>query len=535
MATESPGFEAGSGRRLEELKGAAFEYALVGATVVGLVALVVLVALVTRDAFGLTAAAPAWYLVFFLTLVVPTALFVAYARRRPPVWRTTVRLTGALLGGLALAGVCYTVPQALDPRDVYVYVVPTVTPVVLFAAYGRLNPATTWAGLAAPVGAIAGVALAAVLFDPLRGIAAYLIEWFVYVLLVAVPAAAVVLYVLNRRADRRRAALAAGAVLAGSAVAGIGGGFLGYDGSVAVVFVSTAVTPVALVVTAVVQREGIAGLAGPPVVVGGTLVGATVTGALGIAGPDSWVSVTLLTESFSTLSPERAGAYPQLVGSVILVGLMAILIFPVGIGAAVFLEEYAPDAGPLGRLAQFLQVNISNLAGVPSVVYGLLGLGLFVNLLGQSRGLLVAASVTLGLLILPIVIVSAQEAIRSVPDSHRQASYGIGASRWQTVRNVVLPEAFPGILTGTILSLGRAIGETAPILLVGVATSKTSPPAGLFEKATALPLQVFASRSLPQPEYRYGVLAAAVIVLLALMLSMNAVAILLRNRYQRRD
>jgi len=293
--------------------------------------------------------------------------------------------------------------------------------------------------------------------------------------------------------------------------------------------------PVALVVTAVVQREGIAGLAGPPVVVGGTLVGATVTGALGIAGPDSWVSVTLLTESFSTLSPERAGAYPQLVGSVILVGLMAILIFPVGIGAAVFLEEYAPDAGPLGRLAQFLQVNISNLAGVPSVVYGLLGLGLFVNLLGQSRGLLVAASVTLGLLILPIVIVSAQEAIRSVPDSHRQASYGSGASRWQTVRNVVLPEAFPGILTGTILSLGRAIGETAPILLVGVATSKTSPPAGLFEKATALPLQVFASRSLPQPEYRYGVLAAAVIVLLALMLSMNAVAILLRNRYQRRD
>ena len=198
-------------------------------------------------------------------------------------------------------------------------------------------------------------------------------------------------------------------------------------------------------------------------------------------------------------------------------------------GAAIYLEEYAPA----NRLTKLIQVNIANLAGVPSVVYGLLGLALFLKTLGMDRGLVIAASVTLGLLILPIVIVSAQEALRSVPDSHRQASYGMGASKWQTVRNVVVPEALPGILTGTILALGRAIGETAPLVMIGVATTVFAPPTGLFEKATALPLQIFAWASFPQPEFRFGVVAASVVVLLGLLLLLNGAAIFVRYRYQR--
>jgi len=166
------------------------------------------------------------------------------------------------------------------------------------------------------------------------------------------------------------------------------------------------------------------------------------------------------------------------------------------------------------------------------VVYGLLGLALFRQVFGLQPGILIAAAATLGLLSLPIVIVASQEALRSVPNEYRLGSYGMGASRWQTLRNVVLPEAVPGILTGTILALGRAIGETAPLVMIGVATTRFSPPNGLFSGATALPLQIFAAAGNAKPEYRTGVLAAAAIVLLVLMLVMNATAILIRNRYE---
>jgi phosphate transport system permease protein len=211
---------------------------------------------------------------------------------------------------------------------------------------------------------------------------------------------------------------------------------------------------------------------------------------------------------------------------------MAVLSFPVGVGAAIYLEEYAPSTGWLGRVASVLDVNISNLAGVPSVVYGLLGLALFRNVFGLANGLVVAAGTTLGLLILPIVIVSSQEALRSVPDELREGSYGLGASRWQTVRNVVLPEAVPGILTGTILALGRAIGETAPLVMIGVATTSFSPPSGLFAQTSALPLQIFAAKGNNIPAYRTGLVAATAVVLLVLMLVMNGIAIAVRNRYE---
>jgi len=284
------------------------------------------------------------------------------------------------------------------------------------------------------------------------------------------------------------------------------------------------------------------GLLGPVVLVGGIVLGAWAESQLGIAGLDAWLTPQLLLDSWSDFRPEQAGIYPQLIGSILIVGFMALLSFPIGVAAAVYLEEYAPSTGWRGRLATALDVNISNLAGVPSVVYGLLGFALFQNFfgiapwlprtLGLKPSLLLSASATLGFLILPIVIVSSQEALRSVPDELRQGSYGLGASRWQTVRNVVLPEAVPGILTGTILALGRAIGETAPLVMIGIAATSFSPPQGLFSSATALPLQIFASANNSIPAYRTGVVAAASFVLLLTMLAMNATAIVIRNRYE---
>ncbi len=523
-------------RRYEDLRGRVFEYLLAAATLFGIVALGALVAVVSWDAIEPTTADPGWYLVYLATLVAPGAAFWRYARRRPAVAAVSKRILSVLVVGGALGLVALAVLSALAPTDVAVYALAAGAPTLAVAAYGRRNPAATWTGPGVPVAALAGLAVGWLLFDPIHAFVYYWADWVSFAGLVAAPAAALLGY---RVADRygARVGVATGAsTLGGAAVVALAGFPLGYDPPLGAVLVPTVVAPGAYVAADVLlRREGRAGLLAPVVLVGGVLVGVAVTNALGLAAPDAWLSETLLMDSFSTLSPRDAGVYPQIVGSIVLVSVMALLVFPVGVGAAVYLEEYAPQSGPMGRVTRLLQVNIANLAGVPSVVYGLLGIGLFLNLLAMQRGLLIAGAATLGLLILPIVIVSAQEAIRSVPDSHRQAAYGMGASRWQAVRDVVLPQAMPGILTGTILALGRAIGETAPILLVGVATTKLSPPGGLFEKATALPLQVFASRALPQEEYRYGVLAAAVIVLLGLLLAMNAAAIVLRNRYQRED
>jgi len=526
---------ADASRTYEKVRDRLFGYALVAATVAGIVALIVLMLYVLWDALELHTGDPVWYLTYAVALGAPLAGVALYGRRNPDARAAGLRFAGVAVAGLAVGLTAYGVLFALDPRDVLVYAAVGLVPALGVALYGRRNRAATWTGPAVPVVAILGLLVAALQFGALRWVVAGLTEWATVCLLVAVPAAAAVGIVAARRFGSRRGATAAAATVGGALLAALGGLALGRNASLAAAVVPTSVAPAGLVVAdvAATRRAGLPGVLGPFAVVAGLLAGTTAVGTLGVAGPEAWLSRTLLTGAFSTLDPRNAGIYPQLVGSIVLVGLMALIVFPVGVAAAVYLEEYAPGTGLGGRVTQLIQVNISNLAGVPSVVYGLLGLGLFANLLGLERGLLLAGSVTLGLLILPIVIVASQEALRAVPDSLRQASYGMGASRWQTVRDVVLPEAFPGILTGTILALGRAIGETAPLLLIGVATTKLSPPGGVFEKATALPLQIFASRSLPQPEYRYGVVAAAVVVLLALMLSMNALAIVLRNRYQR--
>ena len=223
--------------------------------------------------------------------------------------------------------------------------------------------------------------------------------------------------------------------------------------------------------------------------------------------------------------PELAGFRGALVGSIMLMILTAVLAFFVGVGSAIYLVEYAPD----NRVTRLIQANLSNLAGVPSIVYGLLGLAAFVNGVGLGPILLVGA-LALGLLVMPIIIVSAQEALQAVPDGVRRGSSATGATKWQTIRRVVLPAAMPGILTGTILALARAIGETAPLLMIG-ALFVNRMPSGPFGRFGAMPTQIYGWASEPSLHFIH-LAAVGIVVLLGFLLTMNGIAIYLRNRYE---
>lgn len=242
--------------------------------------------------------------------------------------------------------------------------------------------------------------------------------------------------------------------------------------------------------------------------------------------------------------PLQAGVRTAILGSLWTIAITILFAFPVGVGAAIYLEEYAGDHW----INRVIQTNINNLAGVPSIIYGILGLAIFVRVLepftsGAFFGAIddpttangrtiISAGLTLGLLILPLIIINAQEAIKAVPSSLRQASFGLGATKWQTVWSHVLPNSIPGILTGTILAISRAIGETAPLIVVGASTFIAKDPDGPFSKFTTLPIQIFQWTARPQGEFR-NIAAAAIIVLLALLLTLNATAVLLRNRYKK--
>ena len=261
-----------------------------------------------------------------------------------------------------------------------------------------------------------------------------------------------------------------------------------------------------------------------------TLVSVIALGVLLIdvaADGSSRLSVDFL-DSFASRFPERAGVKAALAGSIWVLGLTALIAFPLSVGAAIYLEEYAPN----NWITLKIRTNIANLAGVPSIVYGILGLSLFVRLLSLERSVL-SGALTLSLLVMPIIILSAQEAIRAVPATIREAAYGLGATRWQVIRHQVLPMALPGILTGTILALSRAVGETAPLIMVGAVGFIAFTPTNLTDQFTVLPLQIYNWVSRPQDEFR-ELAAAGIIVLLVLLLTMNATAILLRNRYQKR-
>ena len=257
----------------------------------------------------------------------------------------------------------------------------------------------------------------------------------------------------------------------------------------------------------------------------------------------SWLSSDFVTRP-QTSEPLTAGVRTAILGSLWTILFTILLAFPIGVGAAIYLEEYASE----NWLNRIIQTNINNLAGVPSIVYGILGLAIFVRTLepltsGEVFGFVdpttangrtvLSAGLTLGLLVLPIIIINAQEAIRAVPRSLRNASYGVGATKWQTVWSHVLPNAMPGILTGTILAISRAIGETAPLVVVGASTAISFDPSSPFSKFTTLPIQIYQWTSRPQDEFR-SLAAASILVLLVLLLSLNASAVLLRNRFSRR-
>lgn len=239
-----------------------------------------------------------------------------------------------------------------------------------------------------------------------------------------------------------------------------------------------------------------------------------------------------LTLGFLTSFPSRfasqAGILPALVGSLWIMALTLLIAFPLGVGTAIWLEEYAPR----GRVLAVVQTNIANLAGVPSVVYGILGLALFVRTFALGRSIL-AGSLTLALLILPVIIIAAQEAIRAVPGTIRQGALALGATRWQTVRHQILPVALPGILTGTILAISRAVGETAPLIMVGALGFVPFIPSGPGDGFTVLPVQIYNWISRPQPEF-HALAAAGILVLLAVLLLLNAAAIILRNKFSKR-
>ncbi|UFT97787.1 phosphate ABC transporter permease PstA [Radiobacillus kanasensis] len=233
-------------------------------------------------------------------------------------------------------------------------------------------------------------------------------------------------------------------------------------------------------------------------------------------------------KNFPAPYPDKAGMFAGIMGSVFLMLLIAPISIILGVSTALYLEKYAPK----NRFTRFIQVNVQNLAGVPSIVFGLLGLTFFVYFF-QFGYTLIAGVFTMSLLILPVIVVAAQEAIRSVPKELSEASIAMGATKWQTIWRIVLPASIPGILTGSILALSRAIGETAPLIIVGAATAIYTIPDSLLAKYTAMPIQIFNWTSRPQEEWQY-VAGAGIIVLLIILLLMNAVAVWIRNKFQNR-
>jgi phosphate transport system permease protein len=256
-------------------------------------------------------------------------------------------------------------------------------------------------------------------------------------------------------------------------------------------------------------------------------------GSLAVLIADVWsdgasrLSWSFLT-GFPSRRPEDAGIFHALSGSVFVILVTGALAVPIGVASAIYLEEY----GTRSLVARMIEINITNLAAVPSIIYGLLGLGLFVRAMGMGRSVLAGAS-TLALLVLPVVILATREALRAVPPSIREGSYALGATKWQTVWFQVLPVALPGILTGMILALSRAIGETAPLISIGALTFVAFAPDSIWSPFTVLPIQIFNWVSRPQVEFQANA-AAGILVLLALLLTMNALAIWLRDRYQKK-
>ncbi|WP_435124633.1 phosphate ABC transporter permease PstA [Halobaculum sp. D14] len=510
--------------------GIVFRYAILAATLTGLVVLAALLLYVANDAFQPFTADAGWHVTYLLTLVAPTLATGAWLYRRSYSALTTGLLAFFLPAvSLLYAGGLAAIFLDVIPTLVWLsFVVAFAVPALLVVALRRVD---TRLPFLARVGSVVAVGAASLLVVPgvVQGLTTVPSDWLVMALTLGVPEA----YLVAKYAERwgGRAPLVAGAATVAAAVAGaFVGAAVGVGQLPGVIMTVMAGVPTAVYAATVLRERPVQrpGLALPVVVVAGAVVGTVVVSTLGFTGPDSYVDWSFLTSVVQSGDPDEVGIYPGIVGTVLIMIVVGVLSFPVGVGAAIYLEEYAPD----NTVTRIIDININNLSGVPSVVYGLLGLGLFIRYGGMNSGTLIVAGATLALLILPIIIISAREAIRSVPDSLRQASYGMGATRWQTTRDVVLPRALPGILTGTILALSRAIGETAPLLVIGAA-QVFGVPDSWNSTIGAMPLQLYVwASTYASPKFYTTVLAAGIVVLLSAMLTMNSIAIVVRNRFQ---
>ncbi|MDF9744237.1 phosphate ABC transporter permease PstA [Natrinema salsiterrestre] len=537
MATnQGTGEWYGTDEAVSRVRGQAFKTLCLGATLLALLAVFVLLLYVANDAFRPLSADIGWLLSFAATVVLPVLAAVGYyyTRDTKAGETATIALGLPVICLLLAGGVFITFEHIVSVYQWLSILVSLGIAAAIVAAHNRVRADADLERFAVIVGVPA------------------LLLWYVPDVILSLPvlptqslallgsfavpiALATGWFVRRQRESDRDGAIAAAVTIVGAA-AGLGvAPVVGLSPFVWMLLVTITGVPVGLYVESVFRRgAGVSGLAFPVLVGGGILMGVVITNALGFTGPNPWLDWGFLTSSPSR-TPEDAGFYPPLVGSVMMLLVIVVSAFPVGVGAAIYLEEYAPKRGLLGRVVDLIEVNIGNLAGVPSVVYGVLGLALFIRWGGLGSGTALVGGFTIGLLILPIVIISSQEAIRAVPDSMRQASYGMGATKWQTTRNVVLPEALPGIMTGNILAMGRAIGETAPLLIIGAPAVVRIAPASFTNKFSAMPRQIYTWSSEIDVAFRHGVLAAGVVTLLVVLLLMNGAAIIIRNKYQRRD
>lgn len=576
--------------QISRVKGTLFRWLALGASLFGILALAVLLVYVTVDAFGLVDAEPAWTLfaiatllgpvlglwlysthdremarnvggvlggglvgsfllarsleiagygipkldwtlLFLFAVAVPTTGYVLYVGTQEPVGAVGSGLIGRIIAGLALGMVLYSLFVVLDPASWTLIYSLSVLPFVGIAALARRRDSDRLKLLAWPV-AVFGFFLAAFLSNIL---VFYVLDWILQLWAIAIPAALLAGYHYWQKRGRRSGLAVGSAAFLLPTLGSLLAGSQGIPPRHAIlVLVPLLILPGLYVLESLEEGRPRLGLAAPIFVCGGVIALVIGEPLLGLAGPNPWLDQGFLTSPTSSTAAE-AGLYPAIIGSILIMGLTAVISMVIGVGTAVFLEDYTSDEGLTGSIVRLIQLNIANLAAVPSVVYGLLGLGILINTIGMGKGTVVVASLTLSLLILPITVIAAQEAIRSVPDSLRQGSYAMGATRWQTTKNVVLPEALPGIFTGTILALGRAIGETAPLIFIGIATVRYSPPDGFFSGTTAMPKQVYDWYSLPGAEFQHGVLPAGIVTMLIVLLVMNGAAIVLRNRYERSD
>jgi phosphate transport system permease protein len=553
MATDEASWH-GSDGQISQVRGRLFEATCLGATSIGLVSVLVLLLYVVNDAFQPLTADSGWLAVYGLTVIVPTALLaIWYYRSDSPAGEVAYIATGLPIVGLLLAGGLFVVfAEIISITGWFALALSIGATVALIYGHARFRPSAVLERMV--LSAVTFVALvlgtpptflARAVGLPQRVVSlGELVLKLPYLPIpslqlfgtVTLPVAAIAGWFVASRRESRRDGLTAVWLISAAALAGLAVEYgTGLDAEIWIVLVTVVAVPIGVYVEGVSRRgDGVAGLAFPVVLVGGVVAGTLLVNAMGFSGPDVWLDWSFLTSAPNS-APAEAGIYPALVGSVMLLIVVVLATFPVGVGAAIYLEEYAPSEGLTGKVVTLIEINIANLAGVPSVVYGLLGLAVFIRFIHLPSGSIIVGGLTVGLLILPIIIISAQEALDSVPDSLRQASYGMGATRWQTTWNVVLPEAMPGIMTGTILGLGRAIGETAPLLLIGIAASVRLAPNSVFDLGSAMPRQIFAWARKPDEAFLYGVLAAGVVTLLVVLLVMNATAIIVRNKYQRGD